>query len=204
MSGQRVVGGRVSFTLKEAFRLGYGYILRRLDRAAINIASIALGVSFLSSLLLTDYFYRIYAFEEGAPLSVETYQYWLVFVAFIVCVVSIVNSMLIAVHERYREIGTMKCLGALDKHILMIFLVEAVIEGAVGGAMGFSVGLFAALISSGFSTGFNIILRTSAIQLLGIFAISFLLSTILCVVATLYPAYKAARLTPVETIRYEL
>jgi ABC-type antimicrobial peptide transport system permease subunit len=175
-----------------------------LDRAAINIASITLGISFLSSLLLTDYFYSIYALEEGALLSVETYQYWLVFVAFVVCVVSIVNSMLISVYERFREIGTMKCLGALDKHILMLFLVEAIIEGVAGGIMGFFVGFFAAIFSLGFSKGFNIIMKTSAIQLLGIFAISSLLSTILCVAATLYPAYKAARLTPVEAIRYEL
>jgi len=204
LSGSSEELQRVSFTLSDAFRLGYGYILRRIDRAAINMASIALGISFLSTLLLTDAFFRTHAKAGGARLGVETYQYWLVFVALAVCVVGIANAMLIAVYERYREIGTMKCLGALDRHILMLFLAESFMEGAAGGVVGFSVGLVASLLSVGFTTGFDIFLKAPAVELLEIFAGSALLSTLLSVVATLYPAYRAARLTPVEAMSYEL
>lgn len=204
MSGPRADAERVSFTLLDAFKLGYGYIRRRMDRASINTASIALGISFLSTLLLTDAFHRAFARSGGARLGVETYQYWLLFVALTVSVVGVTNAMLIAVYERYREIGTMKCLGALDRHILLLFLVESLIQGAAGGVVGFSVGLFAALLSVGFTTGFDIVMKVPAAELIGLFAGSALLSMLLSVGAALYPAYRAARLNPVEALSYEL
>ncbi|MFP3950702.1 MAG: ABC transporter permease [Candidatus Bathyarchaeia archaeon] len=196
--------GAVVFTLKDAVRLGLDYVRRRFDRAAINIASTALAISFLSSLLLTDVFYQVYSQLEGATLSVETYQYWLVFVALAVSIVGITNAMLIAVYERYNEIGTMKCIGALDKHILLLFLVESLIQGFSGGVMGFFIGIIAALLSTGFTTGFNIIfkipLTRMALLLTGVTALSLILS----VVATLYPAWRASKLSPVEALSYEL
>lgn len=204
MSGPVAGFGRVSFTLIDAIRLGYDYIKRRMERASINMVSIALGISFLSTLLLTDAFYRAHALVGGARLSVETYQYWLVFVALAVSVVGITNAMLITVYERYREIGTMKCLGAMDRHILMLFLVESFIQGVVGGVAGYAVGLVAALLSTGFTTGFDIVLKVPVAELIGLFAGSALLSTTLSVVATLYPAYRAAKLNPMEALRYEL
>ena len=196
--------GSVRFTFNDALQLGYGYIKRRMDRAIINMASIALGISFLSTLMLTDAFYRAHALAGGARLGVETYQYWLMFVALIVSVVGITNAMLIAVYERYREIGTMKCLGALDRHILFLFLVESLIQGTVGGAVGFVVGVIGALLSAGFTTGFDIIIKVPAAELLFLFAGSTLLSIILSVAATIYPALRAAKLDPVEALRYEL
>jgi putative ABC transport system permease protein len=52
----------------------------------------------------------------------------------LVCVVGIVNAQLMAVTERFREIGTMKCLGALDRFRLRLFLLEAGMQGLVGAA----------------------------------------------------------------------
>ncbi len=196
--------GRVQFTFGDALRLGYWYINRRMDRAMINMASVALGISFLSTLMMTDAFYRAYALAGGERLSVETYQYWLMFVAIVVCVVGIINAMLIAVYERYREIGTMKCIGALDRHILLLFLVESLIQGTVGGAIGFAVGIVGALLSTGFTIGFDILFKVPATEFILLTGGSVLLSMILSVVATLYPAYRAAKLNPVEALSYEL
>ncbi len=201
---ESTIPGSVHFTIRDAIRLGYDYVKRRLDRAIINIASVALAISFLSSLLLTDTFYQTYSMIEGVSLSVETYQYWLVFVALAVSIVGITNAMLIAVYERYNEIGTMKCIGALDKHILMLFVVEAVIQGFFGGVIGFVFGVIAALISTSFTTGLGIILKVPLANLTLFSGEIILLSLVLSVVATLYPAWRASRLNPVEALNYEL
>ncbi len=196
--------GRVSFGLGDALRLGYEHIKKRRDRALINIASVALGIAFLTTLLLTDSFYRAFVAAGGAHLSIESYQYWLMFVALIVSVVGITNAVLISVYERYKEIGTLKCIGAMDRHILLLFLVESLIQGGIGGVLGFILGVIGALISTGTTTGFDIILKVPATEILTLFLGSTFLSIFLSVIATIYPARNAARLKPVEALRYEL
>jgi predicted lysophospholipase L1 biosynthesis ABC-type transport system permease subunit len=195
---------RVQFGLGDAARLGYDYIIRRFNRAVINIASIALGIAFLSTLLMSDSLYRACTLAGGERLGVETYQYWLMFVALIVSVVGITNAMLISVFERYREIGTMKCLGAMDRHILLLFLVESIIQGFAGGVAGFIVGLIGAVLSTGFAIGFTAILMVPITETITLLLGSVVLSMVLCGVATLYPAYRAAKLNPVEALSYEL
>jgi predicted lysophospholipase L1 biosynthesis ABC-type transport system permease subunit len=195
---------RVYFTPQDAYRLGIGYIKRRLQRTSINIASIALANSFLTSLILTNMFYSTYNELKGGSIVIDANQYWLVAVALIVSVVGITNAMLISVYERYRDIGTMKCIGATDQHILMLFLIESIIQGAIGGIAGFLFGLFAAILSSGFTTGFDIILKIRAFNLLVYLLGTTTLSITLSIIASIYPAWRASILPPVEALRYEL
>ena len=194
----------IHFSLMDAYRLGIGYIRRRFQRTAINVTSIALANSFLTSLALSDRFYQTYSAIEGGTLWIDAYQYWLVAVALIVSVVGITNAMLISVYERTREIGTMKCIGALDQHIVMLFLVEAVIQGATGGLIGYFLGVLAALASVGFTTGFDIIFKVGSLDLAMFLVGTTMMSIILSIVASLYPAWRASKLPPVEALRYEL
>jgi ABC-type antimicrobial peptide transport system permease subunit len=194
----------VYFTLSDAMRLGIDYIKRRFQRTAINVASISLANSFLTSLILTDLFYATFNEYQGGSIGVDAYQYWLVAVALIVSVVGITNAMLISVYERYREIGTMKCIGALDQHILMLFLVEAIIQGVAGGLIGYFLGVIAAILSSGLTTGFNIIFKVPVTSLLTYLIGTTLLSVMLSIIASMYPAWRASKLPPVEALSYEL
>jgi ABC-type lipoprotein release transport system permease subunit len=149
-------------------------------------------------------FYSTYNEFIGGNIVIDANQYWLVAVALIVSVVGITNAMLISVYERYREIGTMKCIGATDQHILMLFLIESIIQGAIGGIVGFLFGLVAAIISSGFTTGFDIILKIRAFNLFIYLLGTTTLSITLSIIASLYPAWRASILPPVEALSYEL
>jgi hypothetical protein len=204
VKGLQVGSDRVKFTLNDAFWLGLDYVKRRIDRAVLNIASIALSIAFLSYLMLSNSFYQAFSSAGGERLGVEAYQYWLMLVALLVSVVGITNSMLISVYERYKEIGTMKCIGALDRHILLLFLVEASIQGALGGVAGTLLGFVIALFSAGLTTGLGIIFKIPLLDFVFSVFGSALLSVLLSIVATLYPAYRAAKLNPVEALSYEL
>ncbi len=196
--------GRITFSLADALRLGYDNVKRRFNRAVLSIAAIMLGIAFFSTLSLMDVFFKLHAQAGGGALGVEGYQYGLVLVSLAVCTISITNSMLIAVYERYREIGTMKCLGALDQHVLKLFLVESIILAILGGTFGFGIGIVASILACGLSMGFHVVLELPMTVLLILLGKVILLSITLSAIATIYPAYKAAKLDPVEALRYEI
>jgi putative ABC transport system permease protein len=194
----------VRFTLDDAFKLGVSYLERRRDRSLLNIASIALGLSFFTTLLLTDTFYQTYTGLNGGNAVIDQSYYWLVVVALAVSVVGITNAMLISVYERVREIGTMKCIGALNQHIIILFFVEAFLQGVVGGLFGVVLGTIGAIVTTASTTGLEIILKVEPIKLLTLYSSSVLIAVLLSIIATIYPAYQASKLDPVEALRYEL
>ena len=108
----------------------------------------------------------------------------------------IMNIMMVSVTERTREIGIRKALGATFKHIMLQFLIEAVIIGVVGGVLGILFGVGSALLVSKVST------FTTYITVFPI-VISFSFSVGIGLFFGLYPARKAARLDPIEALRYE-
>lgn len=140
---------------------------------------------------------------EGGFLGVGSRMAWLVIISCLVCVVGIANAMLMAVTERFREIATLKCLGALDGYIMLLFVVEACLLGLVGGLAG---GIIGSVI------GFSRMAIAFQELLFGAFpggpwaaAMGFavLLGGFLATIAGVYPSYIAARLAPMEAMRIE-
>jgi len=205
--------GEIRFPLSEAFYISVQNVRRRFARVAITTASVTLGIAFFVSLMMMASFQA-----QAGGAGIQPYMYWLLFISLLVCGVGITNSMLIAVAERYKEIGTYKCLGALDRHILELFLIEALLIGGIGGFTGYIAGLIAALVYAvanpavGIANALKALAAPNpAVPLVGVMpvALGLLLlgvgiAVLLSLAATLYPAYYAARLNPADALRYEV
>ena len=110
--------------------------------------------------------------------------------------IGIMNIMLVSVTERTREIGIRLAIGALEREVLLQFLVEAVVLSSFGGLIGIAL----ALASSVWLAGF---LRVPFVFNAGIVVIAFLFSAAVGVIFGYFPALKAARLDPIEALRHE-
>ncbi len=117
-------------------------------------------------------------------------------ISLIVGGIGIVNVMMLTVHERIKEIGVMKAVGATRGEIQILFMLESGLLGLVSGLLGITIG---ATISLLISTLGNFPLKVSWTSL----AIGLAFGIITTTMAGVYPANKAARLDPVEALRRE-
>ncbi|KLE11733.1 ABC transporter permease [Aliarcobacter butzleri] len=110
--------------------------------------------------------------------------------------IGIMNIMLVSVTERTREIGTRLAIGAMESEVLLQFLVEAVVLSTWGGIIGIFLGL---------GVGYAIVNMMQLPFILNnqIIIISFVFSTLIGIIFGYFPARKAARLNPIDALRYE-
>ena len=139
--------------------------------------------------------------EEGRVLGLSPQERWILFLSLLVCVVGIVNTQLMAVADRFREIGTMKCLGALDRFILRLFLIEAVLQGLIGSALGGVAGALIAFLGALIRYGVSIAGLIHVNQILTSIVSAIVLGCLLSITGVLYPALLAAKMQPVEAMR---
>ncbi|MBN2700459.1 MAG: ABC transporter permease [Methylothermaceae bacterium] len=110
--------------------------------------------------------------------------------------IGIMNIMLVSVTERTREIGIRLAIGALEREVMMQFLVEAMVLSSFGGIIGILLALAASLLLAR-------LLQVPFIFNGGIVVVAYLFSAAVGVIFGYFPARKAARLDPIEALRYE-
>jgi len=149
--------------------------------------------------------------EDVAAVSGEEQQaqsskrIWLVVMSLLVCGVGITNAMLMSVTERFREIGTMKCLGALDSFIVRLFLIEAIALGVLGSVLGTILGHLAMLgIFAIRERSLSVAAKMDWGQMLTYLLLCILIGTVLSLVSAIAPAVRAARMRPAAALQTEI
>jgi predicted lysophospholipase L1 biosynthesis ABC-type transport system permease subunit len=225
-----VVKRQVVLPLSRAVEIAYKSIRLRLARSLLVTSGIILALAFLMSILTTDAIVnslrdwashppaaaklqaeRLIArmHQRGVPTTsvdiandrIQTR--WLLGLALLVALAGILNAMLMSVTERFREIGTMKCLGALDGFIIKLFLLESVFQGAIGTAVGIVLGLLMSFAGAAINYGQEVWMHLPVRNLVNSILICLLVGLALTVAGAVYPAWRAARMQPIDAMRLE-
>lgn len=212
---------QVVLPFKKSLEISFKSLKVRFFRSLITTLSLVLAVSFLSfvsvstdlanGLLSTqDPSVRQDLIRAGYDLGPEDTsagstpkQRWIVILSLLVCVVGIVNAQLMAVTERFREIGTMKCLGALDRFIVRLFLLEAGMQGLAGAGLGALTGALFSVFNALLRFGSTAVTAVAWTDVAASLIIATIVGCLLSLLGVLYPAIVAARMEPVEAMRAE-
>jgi len=174
--------------------LAISSLKQRISRALLTLLTITTATSFMMYLLTMP--------RNEDPVEVQSWRLMMI-LSLVVSGAGVLNTMLMSVTQRYREIGTMKCLGALDSFILYSVLLEAAIlglAGALAGALfGFVISILLALADHGSGVFSAMALDGMFLKFLFVFGIGMLLTTL----GAFVPAVIAARMPPMEAMRGE-
>lgn len=211
---QGQIGQQIELPFMESVRISFQSLMIRFWRSVITTAGITLGIAFLVSVWANNKIsiamqessgkQQIAGFDEDEPQGISTKDIWLIIMSLIVCVVGIANSMLMAVTERFREIGTMKCLGALDRFVVRLFLLESGFQGLAGALIGALIGCLASILLNLKNYGLDLFFFFPVLPVLQIILAGCLLGMVLAVIGAAFPAWRAAKLPPAEAMRTEV
>lgn len=207
----------------KTLKMSWANIYNRMGRFLLIFLGIAVVVAFLISSLtysfiISDLARRddvrtkaalekagVFADDAASKAQQSDQEIWLMALSCVLCVVVIANTMLMSVSERVSEIGTLKCLGALDRFIVRMFLVESVFVGLAASAVGAVAGYLLTILQIGITLGFGPLLGGDLLTpLVAGVPIGVGAGTLITVVAAGYPAYVAARMKPVDAMRAEI
>jgi small-conductance mechanosensitive channel len=196
-----VIRKQVELPWSKSIEFAMKSIKIRFWRSMITAGGIFLGIAFLASVLTSKS-----VAGSGIDPKEASRLTWLIILSLLVCVVGITNSMLMSVTERFREIGTMKCLGALNEFVVRLFMIEAFFLGVIASSLGCVVGTVLMLL-------LRAITHPKDEAVLGSYNLSAALITVaICVpvgsiltaVATYFPALQAARIPPAAALRVDV
>ena len=230
MSEKRLAGGReIVLPLSKAVEISFRSLKIRFGRSLITTSGVILAIAFLMSvwssnaivgslrdvnkseinLLLQKNGIETGLAESGEAsaeaqarmLEEESKQTWLISLSLLVCVVGIANAMLMSVTERFREIGTMKCLGALDSFIVKLFLLESTFQGFAGTTAGIIIGFALTFLLGLLDYGGYVLDYFPLSKIAESAGYALVVGTSLSLIGAMLPAYRAAKMEPVEAMR---
>jgi putative ABC transport system permease protein len=200
-AGGPTIQSQIHLPFSKAWEISLKSIRIRLLRSIITAAGVFLGIAFYSSVKTSGLFPMAGDPHDPAVLAAAHRQEWLAIMALLVCAVGITNSMLMAVTERFKEIGTMKCLGALNSFIVKLFFIEAGLMGLISSVLGWFAGWFIVCVVHMFSDGPHAFTSHVLSGSLKQAIISTSIGLIITLLAAIPPAVNAAKMPPAVALR---
>jgi hypothetical protein len=186
--------GSLKLVPEVVWSMAMSSLKQRISRAVLTLLTISTATAFMMYLLTMP--------RSDNPVDVQSWRLMMV-LSLVVSGAGVLNTMLMSVTQRYREIGTMKCLGALNSFILFSVLVEAAILGLVGAIAGAVMGFVASILLAMLDHGTQVFSAMEVdgwpLKMLFVFIIGMLLTTF----GAFFPAIIAARMPPMEAMRGE-
>ena len=134
---------------------------------------------------------------KDATFKIRIYTIAIALLTLLGAAIGLMNIMLVTVSERTREIGIRKAVGATDRHILIQFLTESVIISQLGGILGILAGLVIGMLLAKFLFHSSFVMPWAWILL------AVVINTIVGLISGVYPALRASKLDPIESLRHE-
>jgi len=208
----QAVPKQVRLPMTKAVEIALKSLRVRAARSVLTLITIGMAIAFLAFIWMTRAAAPTLAAQASTPAATAASggdaagirTVWLLGLSMLVCLVGISNAMLMSVMERFREIGTMKCLGALDSFILKLFFLESLFLGAVGSLAGVLLGVLLAIAQLWRDYGSAAWTHMPWPLLLLIAAASMFTGLAITAAAAVYPAYRAARMEPIAAMRVEV
>jgi len=198
--------GKSQFPLSAALAFSLQGIMLRIGRIFLVFAGISLAMAFTNALLVTDVLYRNMA--DSATIAAGTqagaFRWMWVGVALLISTAGTFNAVLMSVTERVKEIGTLKCLGARNIHIVEIFLFESSLLGLLGGLAGGVLGWVFAVVNFSMTVGAKYITAEALLAGAKMILVCGGLSMVLSLLASVVPVLIAAKIEPASAMRYEV
>jgi hypothetical protein len=200
------------------FSVSIGNLRRRIFRSAVAMVGVILAIAFLCHMLVSHEITQALIAARDNDLNkllqnagvdpfgkagADTRMIILIGLSLLTCLVGITNAMLMSVTERVKEIGTLKCLGALDSFIVKTFFVESLMQGVLGTLLGIICGLLVGFSVAFASFGGHAFSLCPWLRVAGVALAAFLIGSVISMLASIAPAYWAARKQPVEALRVE-
>jgi predicted lysophospholipase L1 biosynthesis ABC-type transport system permease subunit len=210
-----IIGGagqrQVQLPFSKAFAIALQSIRVRFWRSMITATGVLLGIALLSSTHVQSTIAKRSVVvtadaeqNERAQRESDARRQWLIVLSLMVSTVGIANSMLMSVTERFKEIGTMKCLGALDGFIVKLFLIEAGLLGLTASVIGWFIGYVSMILVAFIREGNKLWPKVPLAEVGVSFVLCLAIGAVLTVLATIFPAIRASRLPPAAALRVEI
>ena len=200
------------------FQVSLGSLRRRILRSFIAMTGVILAIAFLCYMLVNheitqalvalndndvNWLLQQAGVDPFTAGRTDTRMFILIGLSLLTCLVGIMNAMLMSVTERVKEIGTLKCVGALDSFIVKTFFIESLMQGVIGTLLGIGIGVAVGLAVCVFTYRSHALTNCPWLRVAAASGVAFLIGSCISMLASIAPAYWAARKQPVEALRVE-